>query len=116
LGEKPPVSPFWVSPSPVPLGHPLPYEGEGYLEKPHYMGGLPPGFSYDSFCKKGNYPVFGNGVKAKQLQFSVPNIMVNSFTRFVNISLYYGKHTRWFGEYFTGFYGFRYDSFCEISE
>jgi hypothetical protein len=76
--------------------------GEGKKEGPIVV---------DSFCKYWDFLFLRNQPKAKQLQFLVPNIMVNSFTRLGNISLYYGKHARWFGEFFTGFKRFSYDWF-----
>jgi hypothetical protein len=39
-------------------------------------------FSYDSFCKNGIFVFLENGVKANQLQFSIPSIMVNRYDSF----------------------------------
>jgi hypothetical protein len=45
--------------------------------------------------------ILGNKPKANQLQVNVFFIMVNSLTRFVKYTLYYGKHTRPFCKFFN---------------
>jgi len=57
----------------------------------------------DSKCKNVVLPNFRNELKVKQLHFIVSSIMVNSFTRFVNISFHYVKYTHSFCKVFSPF-------------